>query len=114
MVVIKHDYPIMIENQVVPPHGFHVYTVKRTSGDRLWVVSGRVEGWIPASEVVPFHESIDLYTQEITANPSNSAAWNHRGTIWHEMRQYDKAIAMQIEAIAMQNMTNAKPNEALL
>jgi TPR repeat len=101
MVVTKYDYPIKIGNQVVPAHGFHVDTVNRTNGDSLWVVSGVVEGWIPASQVVPFDWAIDLYTQEIMAHPGNSAAWNHRGTIWREMKQYDKAIADYNESIRL-------------
>jgi len=43
-VVAKYDHPIKIGDQVVEQHYFHVYTVQRTSGDWLWVVSGSVKG----------------------------------------------------------------------
>ena len=64
-VVTKYEYSITSWYLVVPTHGFHVYTVQRTSGDWLWVVSGSVKGWIPVSQVVRFDQAIDFYTQEI-------------------------------------------------
>ena len=100
-VVTKYEYPITSWYLVVPTHGFHVYTVQRTSGDWLWVVSGSVKGWIPVSQVVRFDQAIDFYTQEIAANPGNSAAWNLRGLIWNEKKEYDKAIADFNEVIRL-------------
>src|SRR5271166_6298499 len=99
--VTKYEYPITSWYLVVPTHGFHVYTVQRTSGDWLWVVSGSVKGWIPVSQVVRFDQAIDFYTQEIAANPGNSAAWNLRGLIWNEKKDFDKAIADYNEAIRL-------------
>ena len=100
-VIAKYGYPIKIEDRVVPTHGFHVYTVQRTNGDWLWVVSGSVEGWIPSSQVVLFDQAIDFYTQEIRASPGNSGAWGQRGIIWDEKKEYDKAIADYNEAIRL-------------
>ena len=86
-VVTKYGYSIKIGDRVVEKQGFfHVYTVQRTNGDRLWVVSDSVEGWIPASQVVRFDQAIDFYTQEIKANPGNSGAWRERGLIWKEKK----------------------------
>ena len=70
-VVTKYEYPIQ-DGISLCDTGFHVYTVQRTSGDWLWVVSGSVKGWIPVSQVVRFDHAIDFYTQEIEANPGNS------------------------------------------
>jgi tetratricopeptide (TPR) repeat protein len=98
-VVIKHDHPIKVGTRQVPTYGFHVYKVTCAQGDWLWIQSGSVRGWIPAREALPFDQAIDFYSQEIAANPSNAAAWNHRGTIWHELKQYDKAIADHSRAI---------------
>jgi tetratricopeptide (TPR) repeat protein len=92
-VVAKYHYPIKNGDLLVEKQNrFHVYSVERTDADRLWVVSGSVQGWIPVSQVVLFDKAIDFYTKEITANPGKSAAWGERGIIW-AYKNYDKAIA---------------------
>ena len=110
-VVIKYDYPLKVRAHVAPKHGFHVYTVQRTNGDRLWVVSGSVEDWIPASQVVLFDQAINFYTQEIRANPGDSGAWHMRGVIWNEKKEYDIAIADYNEAIRL-NPANSNSYQA--
>ncbi len=113
LVVIKDDYPIKIGNQVVPTHGFVLYSVKHVQGDWLWIVSGGVEGWVPASRVVLFDQAIEFYTQEIMTNPGNSAAWNHRGAIWREQNQYDRAIDDFDEAIRLDPSSAAYTNRGM-
>jgi len=85
-VVIKHDHPIKIGDQIVPQHGFHVYTAERTDGNKLWIISGSVKGWIPANEVVLFDQAINFYTQEIAANPGKPAAQVLRTTFLSDFR----------------------------
>ena len=64
----------------------------RAEGDWLWVVSEGVEGWLPVSRVVPFDQALDFYTSEIRSNPSSSGAYNGRGLIWNDKKEYDIAL----------------------
>jgi tetratricopeptide (TPR) repeat protein len=101
-VVAKYHYPIKSGDLLVEKQNrFHVYTVERTNGDRLLVVSGSVQGWIPASQVVLFDKAIDFYTQEIAANPGKSVAWSERGIIWNDKEESDKAIDAFNESIRL-------------
>src|SRR5271165_7048844 len=82
-IVAKYYYPIKSGDLPVEKQNrFHVYTVERVEGERLWVTSGSVQGWIPVGQVVLLDRAIDFYTLEIAANPGNSRAWEHRGIIW--------------------------------
>ena len=99
-VVTRYDYPVKIGNQFVEKqNAFHVYTVTKVNGDLLWVVSGRIEGWLPASQAILLDQAIDFYTLEIKANTANSAARVGRAQIWKEKGEYDKAIADYGESI---------------
>ena len=101
-VVTKYDCPVTIGGRPVEKQNlFHVWTVKRTKGVWLWVVSGSLEGSIPASKVVPFDRAIKFYTHEIAANPGSSEAWGERGIIWLEKKEADIAIADFNEAIRL-------------
>ena len=101
-VITKYGTPLRFGSQVVYVDTvFRVYKVDRVKGDWLWLVAGGVSGWVRSSEVVRFDQAIDFYTQEIAANPGNSAAWNLRGLIWNEKKDFDKAIADYNEAIRL-------------
>jgi hypothetical protein len=51
-VVTKHQYPIKVGDRVVDDGStFRIYTVTQVNGDWLWVVSGSIEGWVPARQV---------------------------------------------------------------
>jgi tetratricopeptide (TPR) repeat protein len=101
-VVAKYHYPIERRDQTaLKQKNFHVYTAERVEGERLWVTSGSVEGWIPLREVLLFDEAIDFYTQEIGANPGESAAWCERGIIFGNKKGSDKAVADFNEAIRL-------------
>jgi tetratricopeptide (TPR) repeat protein len=100
-VVIKYNYPVKVGDRVVDDGVRHVYTVTRTNGDWLWVTWRHIEGWLPASHVVPFDQAIDFYTQEIRSNRGNSAAWSLRGGIWHQKNEFDIAIADFNESIRL-------------
>ena len=101
-VVIKYRYPVKVGDRVVDDgQEFYVFAVTRINGDWLWVVSGSIEGWLPARQVVVFDQAIDFYTQEIKVNPGNSAAWFQRGVNRGQKKEYDKAIADYSEAIRL-------------
>ena len=100
-VVTKYHYPVKVENRVVDDGRWHIYTVGRVNGDWLWVTWQSIEGWLPVSQVVPFDQAIDFYTQEIRANAGNSGAWMSRGLIWQSKNECDIAIADFNEAIRL-------------
>jgi hypothetical protein len=82
-VVTKYDYPVTIGGRPVDERGlFHVWTVQRTKGVWLWVVSGPLAGSIPASRVVLLDRALRFYTRELSAHPENFGAWGERGIIW--------------------------------
>jgi tetratricopeptide (TPR) repeat protein len=113
-VVLKsRDTPLKVGKQVVATDDIHrVYTIERVNGPWLWVsasgVTGRVtsaasggvgvSGWVQASEVVPFDQAIDHFTRVIQSRPS-SWAFNMRGMIWADKREFDSALGDYNEAI---------------
>jgi tetratricopeptide (TPR) repeat protein len=100
-VVTKYQTPLRVGGQVVDEDkAFRVYTVEEVNGGSLRLVAGSVKGWAPATEVVPFDQAIDFYTQEIRAN-KGASAYNHRGLIWGRRQEYDIAIADYNEAIRL-------------
>ena len=101
-VVTKYQCPVTVEDRVVDDDSeFRIYEVTRVEGDRLWVKSGSIEGTLAVSEVVRFDQAINFFTQEIEADPADSAAWARRGNIWQNKKEYDKAIADFTEAIRL-------------
>jgi tetratricopeptide (TPR) repeat protein len=101
-VVTKYKYPVKVGNQIIEDGSRHqTYTVTRAEGDWLWVVSGNIGGWLPVSQVVPIGQALDFYTNEIRSNPTNSAAYNMRGLIWNDMKEYEIALADFNEAIRL-------------
>ena len=99
-VVTKLHTSMMIGDELVPaPNAFLVYTVEKTNGDWLWLVSGSRQGWVRPSDVIPFDQAIDYYTKEVTDNPRASWAFRERGLIWNEKKKFDFAILDYNEAI---------------
>ncbi len=81
---------------------FRLYHVERTSGPWLWLVAERtgVSGWARVDSVIPYEQGIDYITAEIRARPSASL-YTWRGNLWHDRKEYDKAIADHGEAILL-------------
>ena len=104
-VITKYKTPLRVGNQVVDSGSqFQVYKVERVDGDWLWLVSGASSGWVASSQVVPYHQALDYYTQQIQIDPSvaNKAhAYVCRGAIHAEKGQNDAALADDTEALKL-------------
>src|SRR4051794_36579353 len=74
-VVTKVETPLKVGNPGVDEGGVHradtvvdegrvhrVFTVEHVNGPWLWVVSGRVSGWVKADQVIPFDRAIDYFS----------------------------------------------------
>ena len=102
-IVTKYPTPLRVGGQVVDDGAvFHVYNVEQVSADWLWVVKGSVCGWVRSSEVIPFDQAIDVYTQEIGADPSAARAYRRRGLIRLAKDETDAALADFNEAIRLE------------
>jgi tetratricopeptide (TPR) repeat protein len=101
-VVIKAPTTLKNGNQDVSYGSeFRLFTVERTDGNRLWLVSDDISGWVQESEVVPFDQAINFCTKQIRDGNDLRYAYNLRGCIWDEKGEYDKAIADFSEAIKL-------------
>ncbi len=101
-VVIKYAKPLRVEDRIVDDGTtFRVYAVEKVDGGFLWLVSGRVRGRVPASDVVPFDRAVDFYSDEIRKMPGNSAAHVWRGLSLKELGRLDAALDDFTEAIRL-------------
>jgi tetratricopeptide (TPR) repeat protein len=80
-----------------------VYRVERTNGSLLWVVPEQAgaSGWVQVSDVIPFDQAIDYFTNEIRTNPKNAAAFIDRGNLRSQKGEFDNAISDYNEAIRL-------------
>ena len=80
-----------------------IYRVQRVNGDWLWLQDEKsgAAGWVTADWVIPYDRAIEYFTDEISLNPYNAAAYNRRGHIWRDKKEYDMAIADYGEAIRL-------------
>lgn len=96
----KCGQELKVGNQIVDDGStFRVYKVERVNGDWLWLVSGSVSGWVRSGNVVPFDRAIHFYRQVIRLKPNSPAAYNSRGLLWAEKKEYDIAVGDYTEAI---------------
>jgi tetratricopeptide (TPR) repeat protein len=101
-VVTKYMKPLTLDNPTGGDRAvFRTYTVGRTNGDSLWLLSGKVEKWVESSEVIVYDRAIEFYTEEIHQNPRNQPAFNCRGAIKLDKQLYDLAIVDFTEAIRL-------------
>ena len=72
-VVAKGQNPLMVGTLVVDDGSRHrIYTVEKSDGDRLWLVSpGSPSGWMHSSKVVPCDDAIAHFTAAIRDNPDS-------------------------------------------
>src|SRR5436305_3478233 len=76
-VVTRYARPLRDGDRIVEAGTrFRVYTVKKVEEERVRVVSGDVEGWFYAGEVIPLKDAVAFYTEELAENPRNTSALN--------------------------------------
>jgi tetratricopeptide (TPR) repeat protein len=101
-VVTKYRAPLKVGHEVVAAGRVHrVYTVDKTQGSWLRLVSDHVDGWILASQVVPFDRAIEFYTGEIRNSRRPSRAYLERGLIFGDQGDQEQAIVDYTEAIRL-------------
>ena len=82
---------------------FQLLRVERHYGNRLWVSSGRLAGWINADQVVTGQAAIDHFSTAITNDSQDWYAFMARGAAWQTFRSdLVKAIADYTAAIGLQ------------
>jgi tetratricopeptide (TPR) repeat protein len=81
----------------------HVYRVKETNGDWLWLVDQDhgTKGWVQSRFAIPVSQAIAYFTTQIKANPGKSELYVKRGTLWRLGSKNDKAIPDLNEAIRL-------------
>jgi tetratricopeptide (TPR) repeat protein len=101
-VVTKYAQPIRDGQKMIDDGTtFRVYVVKEAVGDRLQILWGGSQGWINVENVVTLDKAIEFYTQEIEDDPRNASAYDWRGMVWGERKEFDKAIADYDRSIAI-------------
>jgi tetratricopeptide (TPR) repeat protein len=116
VVVRVREATLMVGGTVVARGDVHrVYRVERVEGPWLWVVANGVQGWIRATDVIPYDRAVEHFTSEIRDHPESAWAYEMRGAIRYHRQEYDQAIAdgdMAIklnsgDAVAYYNRANA-------
>jgi tetratricopeptide (TPR) repeat protein len=100
-VVAKYDVSPYVNDQALDDGNFHVYTVIRVQGDRYWVKSGTIEGWLDVGQVVLLDRAVDFYSRGIRESPRDPYPLCWRAVIWKELSGYEKAIADLNESIRL-------------
>jgi len=101
IIVISDDVELKSASKAVDSLVRGVYLrVEKVSDERLWVFWRGTEGWISRSDVIPFEEGIEYFTNELRQNPT---ARNYvlRGIAWRHKGDADKAISDLNEAIRL-------------
>ncbi len=100
-VVTKYRTPLMVGDQDKDKGDFRIYTVERSYGELLKLVSQDGTVWVQSIDVVPFDQSIDFYTQEIRKDHRNQSAYSCRGELRLQAGDVDKALVDLTEAIRL-------------
>ncbi len=69
-------------------HAGTVLDVLAIEGERMRVN----RGWLLAQDVIPYHQAIEHFTNEIARQP-NAIAYAARARVWCYHGEYDKALA---------------------
>ena len=98
-VFIKAGAKAKIGNQFINTEQICVAeTVEEVDGNLLWLV----RGWVRKSDVMFVDEALSLFDQQLRDDPQNSKALRHRGAVWVEKKEFDKAVADYTAAIRLE------------
>jgi tetratricopeptide (TPR) repeat protein len=84
-----------------------VFRVERAEGPWLWVIADGIRGWVKATDIIPFDQALEHFTAAIRDHPQSGWAYQMRGLIHYDRKEYDQAIADDDAAIKLE------PNDAL-
>jgi tetratricopeptide (TPR) repeat protein len=90
------DQPVnlMVGAQVAGTvYGLERFTAGQLAPGWVWVkaVDRNLEGWVPASVVVPREQAADYYTDQVRANPQSARAYFARANYWEYLDEHQKA-----------------------
>ena len=90
-VVVTATYDTKIYKEVVG-HVFEgdIYTLKEKNG--TWCRLDSVEGWLPTQNVMSLDSGLQHFSTRIKNNEKDEIAFAHRGMIFHELEDYDRAL----------------------
>jgi tetratricopeptide (TPR) repeat protein len=102
VILRSRETALKVGSSIVARGDIHrVYQVERSSGPWLWLVADDARGWAKASDVIPFDQALDHFAAEIRDKPQSAWAYQMRGLIRFDRKEYDKAIADNDEAIRL-------------
>jgi tetratricopeptide (TPR) repeat protein len=94
----KRNCKAMVGDKEVPKNLLTVPLIpEMTEGDSLWVG----KGWVKKSDVVPFDQAVEYYTDYLRDNPGSNWAYECRGCVWREKGEFDNALKDFDEAIRL-------------
>jgi tetratricopeptide (TPR) repeat protein len=98
-VVTTRTTPLRDGSKLIERDGlFRVYTVDGARPGQVHIVSGGIGLWIAPGQVVPLDQAIDYFSEKLRQKPTGEL-YNKRGLVYHELKDYDHAIADFDEAI---------------
>jgi tetratricopeptide (TPR) repeat protein len=85
---------LKIGNETVSTWGIHhVYRVRRVQSEWVWVVAGRLAGWVQRSDLLPLDRAIEYYSDTVRRHPDAAWAYLGRGLVWHTRHEFELALA---------------------
>ena len=101
-VVTKNPAGLQIDGKVLDGEKRHrVYTITAIRNGCAELSCGSIQGRSPTSDLVPFDNAIDYFTEEIFLHPGWALAYGRRGIIWNDKGEYLLAISDYSESIRL-------------
>ncbi len=98
-VKVVTKVPPQVEGRSVDENDvYRIYEVKRHEGDRVWLASDELSGWVPAREVMPL-DTVETYFWEPQKHLMSAKSYVMRGLARAEKNKTDEAIDDFTEAI---------------
>ncbi len=96
------EMTVKVGGTIVAKGDIHrVFLVEKTQSPWLWVVADDIRGWVKATDVIPLDRAIEYFTAEIRDHPKSGWAYQMRGLIRYDRKEYDLAIADADAAIKL-------------